>query len=88
MNARIDLPHLTQPATSARKVAELKCHQKRFKLDTGEFYVWHFDSIHDVPHDKWNHVAGSDNLPLSEDEKNLARALGKRLAQVALKLAK
>ena len=34
-----------------------------------------------------SHVAGSGNdLPLSDDEKKLARALGRRLAQVAMKL--
>ena len=36
-----------------------------------------------------SHVAGSaGNLPLSDDEKIIARALGKRLAQISLKLAK
>ena len=36
-----------------------------------------------------SHVAGSaGNLPLSDDEKIIARALGKRLAHIALKLAK
>jgi NAD(P)H dehydrogenase (quinone) len=35
-----------------------------------------------------SHVAGSDDQrPLSEDEKQLARALGKRLAETARKLA-
>ena len=35
-----------------------------------------------------SHVAGGGgNLPLTDDEKNLARALGQRLAQIALKLA-
>ncbi len=35
-----------------------------------------------------SHYAGvDDNLPVSEEEKNLARALGRRLAQTALKLA-
>jgi NAD(P)H dehydrogenase (quinone) len=34
-----------------------------------------------------SHVAGASNeLPLSEEEKQLARALGRRVAQVALKL--
>ncbi len=36
-----------------------------------------------------SHVAGAaGNLPLSDDEKHLARALGKRLALTALKLAR
>ena len=36
-----------------------------------------------------SHVAGgAGNLPLSDDEKIVARALGKRLAQIALKLVK
>lgn len=36
-----------------------------------------------------SHVAGAGgDLPLSDDEKHLARALGKRLAQTALKLAR
>lgn len=35
-----------------------------------------------------SHVAGVDNtLPLSDDEKTLARALGRRVAQIARKLA-
>jgi NAD(P)H dehydrogenase (quinone) len=35
-----------------------------------------------------SHVAGSDDqLPLSEEEKQLARALGKRLAETTRKLA-
>ncbi len=36
-----------------------------------------------------SHVAGSgSNAPVSDDEKTIARALGRRLAQVALKLAR
>ena len=35
-----------------------------------------------------SHVAGTDsNQPISEDEKNLCRALGKRIATIAAKLA-
>jgi len=36
-----------------------------------------------------SHVAGTDsNQPISEDEKNLCRALGKRIATIATKLSK